>query len=303
MADNLYPDGDLRHLVAEEGEALEGDRPIYILCPYHDDKSRPSLAVYPDHAFCFTCRHYLHRDNFLALFSERERATAFFTQSRRAHKPPKPKVDVRLAASIAHDALMDHIHGYDKIEWLQERGITTTMIEQYCIGHNGIAYSLPVWGADGALVTVRYRRDDTEAPHLDKYWGLRGANGTLLYPNVPHQERIVLTEGEFDALLLRRYGLPAYSFTNGAQSMHKSAVLRERLPGVKYVWLAFDQDGPGQESAHKLLSLLEEIDIIGTTLTWAREVGKDVTEVWQRHDGMFQQLLGAMQSHFLEEAE
>ena len=290
MRDNLYPDGDLRHLVAEDGEALEGDRPIYILCPYHEDKHRPSLAVYPNSAYCFTCRTYIPRDAFLALFPDAEKAAAFFTASRRPHKPSKPTVKPWVAMMSAHDRLM-RMQESPEWGWLEQRGIQFEQVFEYLLGHNGVAFSLPIFDEKDDVVTVRYRRDDAAAPHLDKYWGLRGANQTLLFPHPPKEERIVLTEGEFDALLLRRYGLPAYSFTNGAQSMHKPEVIRERLAGVKHVTVVFDTDAPGRESSEKLLKLLEELGVTSVVVGWTPFIGKDVTELWQRNPELFQKIV------------
>jgi hypothetical protein len=99
------------------------------------------------------------------------------------------------------------------LTYLREtRGLTDEAISRHLIGHDGHAYTLPIF--DGTrLVNVRRRLDN--APPGRKYLGLRG-RGSQLYPDVPAKRTLLLVAGEFDALIARQVGLPALSTTCGA---------------------------------------------------------------------------------------
>jgi DNA primase len=298
MRDETMPEiyrGDLRELVVDRYATLTPDTAVYILCPKHKDTNRPSLRVYANGAKCFTCGAYLTRVEFSNLFSDKERTSARILASTLSRKRvERSLVDPVLAAHSGHQALMDDAGSSPAWDWLEARGINLRMVQQYWIGHNGIAFTLPVWDTpEGNIVTVRYRRDDAIAPHLFKFWGLKGNNDVLLYPHATVQQTIVIVEGEMDALLLRRHGLPAYSFTNGTLAVPKDDDLDRMLPNVSRIILPRDQDAPGRDGTKKLVARLNhwrpEVDVI--PMYWPVELGKDVTALWQRADGRFPNLV------------
>lgn len=289
-------EGDLRTLVVDKWTTLTDDTPVYIYCPRHEDKSRPSMRVYPDGAHCFTCGAHLNRREFSALFDERELTSAKLLADTWTHtRSTKPRVDPYTAARAAHESLMQHLEGDETWAWLEGRGLDADMARRYTLGHNGVAYTLPVFDAAGEVVTVRYRRDDAVAPHLFKFWGLKGFNGTALYPWPAQQPTTALTEGEMDALLLRKHGVAAYSFTNGARAVPSREELRRMLPATKHVLLVRDQDVPGKEGTANLIPVLSEAGIVWTTFSWDLSLGKDATALWQRHDSRFPDLVTELQ--------
>lgn len=94
-------------------------------------------------------------------------------------------------------------------------------------------------------LTSRLLDDDTDAP---RYLSLPGARPLYGAARVRGQPAVIGVEGYFDALTLWRWGLPA--FAAGGVSLPADAL--EILRDARAVYLAFDQDAPGQEAAHVL---------------------------------------------------
>lgn len=283
--------GDLRELVGET--TIRGDNPTYILCPVHEDNNRPSLAVYADHAHCYTCGAHLSRVQLSAAYSQQDKWQAKLRRQLGVVKrvaSPTVKVDVP-ALVRSSQVLLNTLP--DKRQYLHDRGLDDFTIGKYILGYAGSAYVLPLFEEP---LTVRFRRDDAVTTDGSKYWGLRGQNETRVYPYAPRERSIVLTEGEFDALLLRQYGLNAYSFTNGANALPSDEQLRHWLEG-RTVFLMRDQDGPGRKATHDLFLRLYRMPLHELEMRWdAEEDGKDVTEVWQRNREKFLQLIRDVQS-------
>lgn len=306
-------DGDLRELVVEPGEPL--DRP-YILCPYHDDKNRPSMRVYENGAHCFTCGVHLNRREFSARFDEKELTTAKFRGGMERKKLPKRvALDPAVVAKVAHEKLMrTDAMGLER-HWLRQRGIFENLTEQLGLGHNGVAFTLPVYDVhpftpDYKVLNVRYRRDDAVAPFIDmKYWGLRGFNDLMLYPCRCDEEVAYLTEGEFDALLLREHGLPAFSWINGSSSMPTKEQWQHFFPHLKVLVRVGDQDTAGRTGSDRLLNGYERPlhfrnershqsgfrdyfpDTEVHNVTWDLSLGKDVTAYYQQNALAFDALI------------
>lgn len=301
--------GDLRELVTEPGEPL--DRP-YILCPLHDDKNRPSMRVYADGAHCFTCGGHLHRDQFSQLFDARELTSAKLRAGLgRPKTPTRVALNPRVVAQAAHETL---IHGKENLlplEWLTKRGIRRVTIYDYQLGYNGVAFTLPVFDSppfhpDYKVLNVRYRRDDAVAPFIDmKYWGLRGYNDLTLYPYPSDAEVAFLTEGEFDALLLRQYHLPAFSWINGSSILPTKEQWQHFFPNLQVLIRVGDQDVAGRAGSHSLLhgkhinhglGFREGFcaffpDVPVHDVIWDVALGKDVTAVYQNHPLEFERII------------
>ncbi|HEX8730090.1 MAG TPA: CHC2 zinc finger domain-containing protein [Ktedonobacterales bacterium] len=123
-------------------------------------------------------------------------------------------------------------------------------------------------------LTSRLLDDDTDAP---RYLSLPGPRPLYGAERVRGQPAVIGVEGYFDALTLWGWGLPA--FAAGGVSLPADAL--ETLRAARMIFLAFDQDAPGQEAARVLTRQL------GTRL---RHVSlpngvKDVNELGLQHDG------------------
>jgi len=274
--------GDLRELVVEKWSVLTPDTPVYVYCPKHEDSLRKSMRVYPNGAYCFTCRARLNRAEFSALFSGPERTAAKLLAGTLERKRCfRPKVNIPAVVQAGCSLLLTNPY---KREWLHRRGLTDETIEYYQLGHYGTAYTIPVYNSIGEVKTVRFRRDDEEAPEAPKYWGIKGESGTLVYPGIQFVGRIaVMTEGEFDALLLRQEGLPAFSLTNGCRAGERLKDWAWVLAHTERLIMCRDQDIAGQDATESLCELLAQqypqLDML--VVGWEGHE-KDVSELWQR---------------------
>lgn len=239
-------------------ERLGLSRVGLVRCPFHDD-THPSLAIYPDHVFCFGCGVYVRADEFL-----------------KRHPLPRRR-EVRCVQETGlpsegvvqgwHERLLfDDPGAYQYIT--QERGICHECLVRARLGHTGLAYSIPVYDRSGALVTVRFRRDDRLGQERPKYWGVAGHNRSVLYLPPDQGREVLLCEGEFDALRARCDGFNACSFTNGVWGW-----CADQVRGYPWVYVAFDQDPPGSLAADRLVREL----VTASRVTWKRT--KDVSDL------------------------
>lgn len=284
-----------------------GGRPEMVTCPRHDDSTQ-SLAVYHDHLHCYGCGFDLQRRvaglSLLLHLDEREAmqvAGRYTVESLDAYRD-------RVTEQAALDPLPRGLAiSYVNLLWRQRtqrvtyltgRGLGEETIQRFYLGHDGTRFTLPIFDSEGRLLTIRYRRDDLyETSYFDarrgreiavpKYSGMRGRNGLYLFPEweiaVCAQEPayLVVVEGELDAVRLWQEGIPAISTTNGAGQVHRiPALVRERFPGVTTLFLATDQDAPGDEARHQTYRAAKGLGFRATEVTWAAALGKDVTELY-----------------------
>ena len=104
----------------------------------------------------------------------------------------------------------------------------------------------------------------------------------------PDADGIVLTEGEFDALILLHLGVPAVSVTGGADTPIPVGLGRELIQaGFRKVLILADADKPGIEAGRKWERVLRE-DGLAVKITTVVELGlgrasygeKDVRDAW-----------------------
>ena len=131
------------------------------------------------------------------------------------------------------------------VKWFESRGVASFVLGDYGIDWNGTHIVIPVHAKDGTFLFNKYRRDPAK-DHTDqpKYLYDKGANAALYGAHLvrPEDKRVVVTEGELDALRLNSQLLRAVSSTGGAQSF--SQVMGEQLLGIETTIL-FDQDDAG----------------------------------------------------------
>lgn len=126
-------------------------------------------------------------------------------------------------------------------------------------------------------LTSRLIEDGTDAP---RYLGLPGPRPLYGAARLRGQPAVIGVEGYFDALTLWSWGFPA--FAAGGVSLPADAP--EMLRDARAIYLAFDQDAPGQEAAHALARQF------GSRLRLVQLPSgvKDVNELAARSDGEHQ---------------
>lgn len=268
-----------------------GGKPYMMKCREHNDK-KASLAVYPDGIKCFGCEFQLQRSvealAYLLGIESKEAWKAVDKYTNEGIESYREKAeqatrDNPLPSAHAHiyAAMLHHGPRAHRKPFFLERGLTQAMMDYMQLGHNGLAFIIPVFDAEGNLLTLRYRQDSTFGDKGPKYWGTSGRNGLYIYPEplLLHAEGpvLVLCEGELDTLVLWQRGIPAATLTNGAGNAKKlPSKIRQRFPQYTHFLIATDQDEAGNDAAAELAA---EIAQLGEQYTYNRVTWKDAKDV------------------------
>lgn len=275
--------------------------PVMLRCPEHQDDSN-SLAVFPDHIKCFGCPFVIQKRMealaWLLGLPSWEQALEV-AEKYYARETVRQERKVR-APTLAEVSIYERMLG-DRIEWLFERGLSPEAIRSAGIGHNGAAFTIPIFNRNWDLVSLRYRRDDkygtedSDGRKLPKYRGWYGKNEAFLYPapkfSRDRRDFVALVEGELDALALWQHGIPAITVTNGAGQQGLilkiladffKAIERDpyRRPPIRQLIICGDRDPPGIAASQKLFDAADYPEV--SWLQWPLELGKDITEVLKK---------------------
>jgi hypothetical protein len=227
---------------------------VLVQCPFHDD-STPSLALYHDHAFCFggcglVPLEWLPEDFRDIASKQLERETK--ERERSGWKPEQLAVLVDVWSWNLLEGPRQH-----RLSWLAERGLDRAAVRRFRLGHSGAWFVVPVLQGS-EVVGIRFRRDpyyldDDENP---KYRNPKGQPVLLYRPN-PGGWPLVVTEGEFDAMLLCLVGCDAVTATAGAGSLVSVLEREGILAGCRHrgevLQVATDQDAAGEAVVRQLV--------------------------------------------------
>ncbi len=289
---------DLRQLMAP-GLVISSDRPVMVNCYWHED-SHASLVVYSNHCHCYGCGKHLTTLEWIGFNEGMDLESSFIEVLKVAndkyvgmvtvpfHKEEKRPVSLTLTAPMDirfAEYCHDNLKG--KRKWYLDRGLTEVVINDELLGYYKNAFAIPVWRADGALLTMRYRRDDSITISGQKYWGVTGRNRTFIYnikalteEYITMNDRVVVVcEGELDCLRLWCEGICSVAFTNGV-SAYRNIINNYRGKEVfilaRRIVIAFDMDDAGKTSAKGLSEIIGERSVI---LEWDEKLGNDITEL------------------------
>jgi hypothetical protein len=124
-----------------------------------------------------------------------------------------------LPDSARFDGYGDRLLGPDGREargWLIERGISLHVIRAVGLGWNGSELVFPLRESDGELVNAKLRRPSAGAQMV--CWPHRTGDDCFpLFPSPAGLPRVLLCEGELDALAAMSVGIPACSVTTGVK--------------------------------------------------------------------------------------
>jgi DNA primase len=183
-------------------------------------------------------------------------------------------------------------------KYLEGRGISFRAVKDAMLGVNTTDYRgqwgeasvwLPrgiviPWSIDGKRWNVRVRRPNPDVEKFggDKYLSPKGSCGYAMYRigDVQKDDLIVMTEGEFDALLLRRFLLDGVRMNVSVVSIGSNTGARlkkwtYRLSLAKKVYLCFDND-PAGDNASMWWS-----QALGRKAVRLRPSRKDITEMYE----------------------
>ncbi len=181
----------------------------------------------------------------------------------------------------------------DVARYLMDRGIDREAAVTFRLGyvaepHPGHEHvrgrlSIPYLGHDGRVLSIRFRRLDEHGP---KYMSLEGDPVRLFNVRAAHEagDEIHACEGELDAIILNKIGLPAVAWAgaNAWRGYH-----RRMLAGFSRIWHWGDPDQAGSELTNKVTQALPAAKPV-------RLRDGDVTDTFLRHGE--KHLLGLVQS-------
>lgn len=161
--------------------------------------------------------------------------------------PPKRKTYKKPTIKIS--PLVDPV-----IKYLHRRGFTDETIKYFRIGaEDADTVMLPYYRND-ELVNVKYRSiSDKKKMRTEKE-----AEPILFNRDSIQDERLVICEGEYDAMALHQYSLEAVSVPMGAGNHQWIETEWEYLETFETICLCFDNDAAGKMNAREIAKKLGE---------------------------------------------
>lgn len=282
---------DLRWMFTRSPPA--NGKPIKVKCWEHLDDTA-SLAIYPDGIYCFGCRFHIQNINKALDYLVKATGQPYVYNGTNEEISKKPGREKEVAGYLPA-ALADLYHQNlyatrkERLNWLYERTLTDETIERFFLGHDGMKFTIPVFDRSGRLISIRFRRDDFFDEEGPKYSGITGRNRPFLYPEQlqsDQREWRVVTESELCSCLLWQHDIPSVTITNGAGQLHKIIELLRPYDHITELFIASDMDKAGLEARDSY----QTTSYIVKPILWGKELGKDVTELFQR--GVGQSIFG-----------
>ena len=268
-----YQSAFRRYLVGPPGE----DGEVRAFCPHHED---PDTSKTPSASFNFTyglwhCMGCSHGGDVAALYKElrgkRRSGSTIGSRSKndsnvvpisKARKPAKPAEPTTNAAALPDAAYLAACTNrllkqpsLLKI-MVDERGLRVDTIKEFNIGHDTYRFTIPVYDENGVLVNVR-RYNPKARRAQDKMLNIQGHGSARIFrPDLlAKYDKVIITEGEMDAIIAHQNGLPAISCTGGAGTFRTEW---GPLFAGKQVYLCYDCDDAGDKGAVKAAKVLAQ---------------------------------------------
>lgn len=175
-------------------------------------------------------------------------------------------------------------------EWLQNRGISESVIEAAGLGFNPEDANA-TWGELDVfldrgivipwLIENKFWRVNIRRPVGEpKYRGIKGgANGLYNADAIGRDDVVIMTEGEFDALVIRSHVKGITPVATGAVSWGRVLRWVSLLSTCQLVLNAFDADEETNE--HVAKSVLWWRDNLGEKFIRKAPLAHDVTDMWK----------------------
>jgi len=138
------------------------------------------------------------------------------------------------------------------IAYLHKRGFTDETIAHFKIGAaNEDTVMFPFY-RNGELVNVKYR----SITEKKKMWTETGAEPILFNRDQIYENRLIICEGEYDAMALYRFGIDAVSVPMGAKNYQWVETEWDYLETFDEIFLCFDMDAAGQDAVREVAQKL-----------------------------------------------
>lgn len=247
-----------------------------VFCPFHEDKKRPSLHINPEgKAHCFGCGY--SASNIFKLASDvlevpyaDARTTVYgIVFNTIPDSRVRSCVDHLNAETRTGVVAREYISGF--------RGVTEEVRVAFKLGLEPSSNRITIPVPDQFGYWRNIRRMAWLPSHKHKVLNVDDHGTARLFPadKIRLERKILLVEGEWDALVGRSYGIPAATWTNGAESF---VVAEAHLLEGKHIFLRYDNDAPGKRGMEHVIS---QADTVGYTVEVVEPPhggGKDLCE-------------------------
>lgn len=253
-----------------------------VICPWHED-TRGSLHISPDgRAYCHGCRACA--SNLAELYAKMENCSvekAYADLYKLAVDPlPETLVDQYIRylggkTQLAIDA-RSYLKGMKRHLSLFPPKSSYFPLD-IGLDPNSRRITLPIRDEIGGIVNIRYM--GWLPDHKAKALNYKGRGEPRLYPinNLTFNRRVLLVEGEFDAIMGNQKGIPTITWTSGATSWNKKY---EHLFRDKAVWLRYDNDTAGLREMELVKLRLKELTPYVFDVPPFNHKGKDLSDWW-----------------------
>jgi|GEM_PF-3148078 len=167
-------------------------------------------------------------------------------------------------------------------QYFNNRCLSNEMIDTFLLGEaevDGFNWlTIPVFDENNRVIFFKLRRlPEEDESNPVKYRYTTGGESCLYGAEILKDlinEPVIITEGEFDSLVLRDWGYKAVSSTGGAGTFEKEWV--KNFDKVSAIFLAFDNDEVGTKESIKLAKLFKNKDVYIVDIPKTEGI-KDVT--------------------------
>ncbi len=133
--------------------------------------------------------------------------------------------------------------------YLNERGLHDNILAENHITWDGERIVIPIFDADGHWLFNKYRRDPAHSTGA-KYTYDKGSHSALYgIDKLPSATRVIICEGEFDALILQANGFVGVTSTGGAGTFKQEWL---DLMRDKELFVCFDNDEAGKNGVVRI---------------------------------------------------
>jgi len=249
-----------------------------VICPFHDDVNA-SLHLSPDgKAKCHGgCGFYA--SNVIDLFAKMEDFT--YDEARKVLYDEISNAIPMSRVNTFHKGLMKNTSVQKYV--IYKRLIQPSIVSGYNLGYDPRTkrITIPILDQFGTCVNIRYlawQGKDTKFKAINH----KGHGEVRLYPEnkLIREEKVLLCEGEFDCLVARSHGIPAVTWTGGADNYNEDYMYMFQ---GKTVLILYDNDDAGVAGRWKMIEKLRPIVGAFKTIEPLHAKGKDITD-WARKD-------------------
>lgn len=153
-----------------------------------------------------------------------------------------------------HQELLTNSDRQDQLWRVREVRLPT--IRRFKLGWDRVsqAFTIPIY-VDGELFNVRKYRPNAPS-HRKIWWHRKDDRPKPMFPEsiLLDTDAVLITEGEFDAMVANQHGFPAVSGTAGAGAWQ---VDWSRMFEGKQVYIVYDRDITGERGARQVAEALE----------------------------------------------